>query len=90
MTNTEIADHLEAAAKAFSDLPPEKQTRDSMAFRGINDNIRRAFTALDDEDPNAMESLERRGLATGHWDEPIPETFLPGVAQLAADLREAD
>lgn len=64
---------------------PENGIRDTAEFYNLNAAIRRGLEALGE---NAMdvETLENRGLFTGSFDEPIPDTYLPGVRQLIADL----
>lgn len=87
MEKTDIADRLEAALTAWNKLPKSKQTRDALALRGINEGIRRGLHALDGETPK---DLEPRGLAAGSVGEPIPDTYIPGVEKLIADLRAAE
>lgn len=84
MEKHEIAERLTAAVKAWESLPKSQQTRNALAYSGINDNIRRALHALEGETPK---DLEARGLRVTSDD--IPAEWIGNVKQLIADLRAA-
>jgi hypothetical protein len=81
-----IADQLQSALDAFNSPSKAHRNRDSGEFRAINTSIRAALRALG-EDAHEVETLEARGLFTGHYADPIPDSFVPGIETLIEDLR---